>query len=156
MVTDLDKGGRIPQNVKTYLGPTTGWKYTDSPVDIEWTFEGGGQLIPVGVKPSIIIPDWLTISNCIIIAPVTGSVVFDIWKVPFDTYQDGTPPAVGDSICGAAKPTLTNGVFSEDTTLTGWTTTIDQNDFIAINIDSITTLTAITLILRCIRNIGPS
>ena len=36
---DLDKGGRKPQNHRTYLGPTVGWVYTDEPTYIEWVLD---------------------------------------------------------------------------------------------------------------------
>lgn len=151
---DLDQGGRIPQVVRTYLGPTKGWVETDSPVDIEWSLEGGGVEIPIGVKPAIIIPDWLTINSWVILARETGNVVFDIYKVTQTQYLAGTIPTSANSICGSAKPQMTGAKSAQSSTLTGWTTRIDQNDVLALSVDSLSVLLGVTLIVKCVRNIG--
>ena len=151
---DLDKGGRQPQVVNTYLGPTKGWTSTDSPVDIEWVIEGGGVLIPSGLKAPIISPDWLVINSWTILGYAVGSVIFDIYKVTEAEYLAGTIPSVADSICGSAKPTLAAAASGSSSTLTGWTTRIDQNDVLALNIDSISSFTGLSLILKCSRSIG--
>ena len=151
---DLDKGGRQPQVVNTYLGPTKGWTQTDSPVDIEWGIEGGGVLIPAGVKPPIISPDWLIINSWVILGRETGSVTFDIWKVTQDEYIAGTIPSAANSICGSAKPQVTNAKSGLSSTLTGWTTRISQNDVLVLNVDSVSTFLGVSLILKCSRCIG--
>lgn len=154
--TDLDKGGGLPQNVKTNLGPTTGIKITNSPVDIEWQLEGGGGLLLTGARPPIIVPDWLTINSWYILAPIAGSVVIDIWKVSGSTYLNGTVPTVANTITGTDVPTLSSATSAYSLALTGWTKQINQNDVLVINLSSVTNLTSVSLILRCIRNIGPS
>ena len=154
MVVDLDKGGRQPQVVNTYLGPTKGWTSTDSPVDIEWVIEGGGVLLPAGLKAPILSPDWLIINSWTILGYAVGSIVFDIYKITEAQYLAGTIPSAGNSICGSAKPTLSSAVSGSSSTLTGWTTRINQNDVLALNIDSISSFTGISLILKCSRSIG--
>jgi len=154
--TDLDKSGGLPQNIRTALGPSVGSKITNSPVDIEWAFEGGGGAILTGQRPPIIIPDWLTINSWYILAPIVGSVVIDVWKISGSLYLNGTVPTSANSIVGTDKPTLTTGTSAYSTALTGWTKQINQNDVLVPNIQSLTGLTAVSLILRCIRNIGPS
>lgn len=153
---DLDKGGRIPQNVKTYLGPTIGWRMTDSPVDLEYTFEGGGGIPLLGTRPPIIVPDWLVVYEWVILSGISGSCVIDVWKKPYVDWigPSGTPPTVADSIAGSDKPTLTNAYGSNSIALTGWTTQINQNDALVFNLESISLLTSPTLILRCVRILG--
>lgn len=154
MVVDLDKGGRIPQVVNTYAGPTKGWIQTDSPVDIQWMLEGGGVVIPDGVKPPVQSPDWLVISSWIIYARQTGSIICDIWKVTQDEYLAGTIPSVANSICGSAKPQMAAATSASSSTLTGWTTNIAQNDVLVLNIDSLSSLLGFTLVLKCQRIVG--
>lgn len=151
---DLDKGGRIPQNVRTNLGPTIGWKITDSPVDIEFIMDGGGGTIALGTKPSLIMADWLIVNNWTILSPTVGSIVIDVWSIPLDTYLAGTLPTPADSICGSALPTLTAGVAAESAVLTGWDTQINQNDVLTFHVNSISSLISATLILRCVRVLG--
>lgn len=74
----------------------------------------------------------------------TGSCVIDIWKDSFANY----PPTVADSICASAKPTISSDIKYQDSTLTGWTTTVNANDVIAFNLDSTSTFTTIHIILK--------
>lgn len=153
---DLDKGGRIPQNIKTYLGPTLGWRMTDSPVDLEYTFQGGGGLPLTGTYPPIIVPDWLFVYEWVILSEISGSCVIDVWKKPYTEWTGplGTPPTVANSITGTDKPTLTSAYGSSSKALTGWTTQINQNDALVLNLESIALALKPTLILRCVRILG--
>ena len=99
--------------------------------------EGGGSAITTGIKARFRIPYSGTITKNSILADISGSIVFDLWKVPYSGY----PPVVGDSICGAAKPTLSAAIKSEDATLTGWTPTVTAGDTFILNVDSAATLT---------------
>jgi len=80
-------------------------------------------------------------------AATNGSIVLDIWK---DTYANH-PPTVADSICAAAKPTIAAAQKYQDATLTGWTTAIAAGNILFVNVDSITTFTAVTLSLKVTR-----
>jgi len=82
-----------------------------------------------------------------LLADQTGSIVIDIWK---DTYAN-FPPTDGDSITASAPPTITTALKSQDSTLTGWTTTIAANSILRINVDSCTTITRATLFLNVTR-----
>ncbi len=74
---------------------------------------------------------------------LTGSIVVDVWKRAYSTY----PPTVADTITAAAKPTISSAIKSQDTTLTGWTTSISAGDVLAFHVDSVTTLQVATLSL---------
>ena len=108
------------------------------------TIDGGGSAITTGVKGYIEVPYACTISAVTLLADVSGSIVVDIWK---DTYAN-YPPTVADTITASAKPTITTAVKSQDTTLTGWTTSVAAGDILAFNVDSITTCTRVHLILK--------
>jgi hypothetical protein len=64
----------------------------------------------------------------------TGSIVIDIWKRAHASY----PPTVSQTITASAKPTISTGLSYEDTTLTGWTTSVTAGDWLFFNVDSIT------------------
>ena len=90
------------------------------------------------------VPFDCTINRATLVADQTGSIVIDIWK---DTYAN-FPPVDADSITASAPPTLSSAVKSQDSTLTGWTTTITTGDILRFNVDSITTITRVTLSLK--------
>jgi hypothetical protein len=52
---------------------------------------------------------------------------------------------VGDAITGSAKPTLSSEIKAASTTLTGWTTALAAGDYLEVNVDSVTTITNVTL-----------
>ncbi len=156
MGIDLDKGGRIPQTVRTYLGPSVGWKMTDSPIDYQYTFDGGGSTPLVGTRGPLVVPDWATIFGWYILSTQTGSCAFDVRKITLESYLAGTLPSGVDSICGGNYPTMTATTSAYSTSLTGWTTLIEQNDVLSFALSSISSVQQVTLVLRCVRNIGPS
>lgn len=112
---------------------------------IGYVIDGGGATITTGLlKNSLRVPFGCTINSVTLLADQSGSIVVDIWK---DTYAN-YPPTVADSICGSAKPTLSSAIKSEDTTLTGWTTSIADGDTLRFYVDSATTVQNVTLILK--------
>jgi hypothetical protein len=103
--------------------------------------DGGGSAITTGVKGYIQVPIGGTITAVRMLADQSGSIVVDVWK---DTYAN-YPPTDADSITAAAPPTISSAIKSEDTTLTGWTTSITAGDILGFNVDSATTVTRVTL-----------
>lgn len=145
---DLDKGGRIPQLVRTYLGPSKGWKETDAPTSIEYVIDGGSQPVEPGQKGYLIIPEWVWINDWVLMAERSCSAVMDLWRVP----QANFPPTVANTITGSAKPTLSNQQYARSTVLTGWDRNIDQGDVLAFIIDSANAnCFRLTLVLECVR-----
>lgn len=165
MVIDLDQGGRIPQSVKTFLGPSVGWKYTDAPTNIEYVIGGSGEAIPGGYKGGLLVPDWLVINNWFLASPVVvPSIVIDIYLLSQEEYLAGNVPNAADSICPTNKPKLLNQAAASGLP-TDWNTNngpsvpptlINQNDFIGFNVDSVVDASLITIVLQCVRIIGPS
>lgn len=107
------------------------------------TIDGGGSAITTGVKGYITIPYAGTITGWDIFADTSGSIVVDVWK---DTYAN-FPPTVADTIAGTEKPTLSSATKNQDTNLTTWTTSVTANDVIAFNVDSVSTVTRVNLII---------
>jgi hypothetical protein len=112
------------------------------------TIDGAGSAISTGVKGYVEVPYACTITAVRMFADQSGSAVVDIWK---DTYAN-YPPSNAESITASAEPTITTAVKSEDTTLTGWTTSISAGDILGFNVDSASTITRLTLQLSVTRS----
>jgi hypothetical protein len=109
---------------------------------------GSGQAtITTGVKGYLEIPFACTITAVRALADQSGSIVVDIWK---DTYAN-YPPTDADTITASAPVTISSATKSQDTTLTGWTTSISAGDILGFNVDSITTCTQVTVSLTVLR-----
>lgn len=150
---DLDKSGRIPQNIKTWLGPSKGWVMTDSPVDLEFPFDAA-DILAAGVKPFMLIPDWLYVNDWIVLATTAGSCQVDFWKTTLALWLAGTVPTSANSITGSDKPRLVSQVSRQGTALTGWTRQINQNDILVPVLDSVSGLSAFSVYIRCVRVLG--
>lgn len=111
---------------------------------IEFIIDGGGDTITTGIKGDLEIPFACTITRATLLADQTGSIVVDIWK---DTYAN-YPPTGADSITASAIPTISSATKSQDSTLTGWTTSIAAGDTLRFNVNSVTTIQRVTLSLR--------
>lgn len=121
----------------------------DLPTDIRtrtltFIIDGGGATITTGVKGDLVADVACTIQSVTLLADQSGSIVVDIWK---DTYAN-FPPVVGDKITASAPPTITTATKSQDTTLTGWTTSITAGDILRFNVNSITTCQRVTVALK--------
>lgn len=106
--------------------------------------DGGGGAITTGIKGDMMIPFACTINEVTLLAGITGSIVVDVWK---DTYAN-YPATDADSITGSSSPAISSGIKSQDSTLTGWTTSIAGGDTLRYNVDSCTDITRCTLILK--------
>jgi hypothetical protein len=113
----------------------------------EIIIDGLGSTITTGIKGDFEVPFNCTITAARLFADQSGSIVVNIWK---DTYAN-YPPVVGDKITASAPPTITAALTSQDTTLTGWTTTCTAGDVLRFNVDSVTSITRVTLALRVTR-----
>lgn len=121
----------------------TNYRYLNVPIVID----GGGVAITTGIKGDTCIDVTGTIDRVTMLADQTGSIVIDIWK---DTYAN-YPPTVADTITASALPTISSSNKSQDSTLTGWTTSVTAGDTLRFNVNSVTTITRVTLILRILR-----
>ena len=101
--------------------------------------------IVTGVKGVVEIPYACQITAVRLAGDAVGSIVVDIWKDVFANF----PPTA--TIVASAKPTLASVQASEDTTLTGWTTSVAAGDWLAFNVESASTLKQVTLSLTLVR-----
>src|SRR5690349_856367 len=101
---------------------------------LNFVIDGGGSTITTGIKGDLLVDFACTITGVTLLADQSGSIVIDIWK---DTYAN-FPPTDADSITAAAPPTISTAAKSQDTTLTGWTTSVAAGSILRFNVDSAT------------------
>lgn len=116
---------------------------------LEFLIGNGIDVITVGLKPTAvivtpragIITGWTILSADSV--PTPGSIVIDLYK---DTYANYPPTAI-DTITGSAKPTISGDIKATSTILTGWITSFAKNDILIPNVDSITSLKAVKVLI---------
>lgn len=109
------------------------------------TIDGGGTTIATGlVKASIVVPYACTITGWTLLADQTGSIVVDVWKQTYASY----PPVVAQTITGADIPTISSSNKGQNLTLSAWTTAVSAGDTFRFNVNSVTTLTNVTLTIQ--------
>lgn len=121
--------------------------FSEKRTSITFFIDGGGSAITTGVKGDLEIPFACTIERATILADQSGDIVVDIWK---DTYAN-FPPTDADSITSSAPPTLSSATKAQDSTLTGWTTSISAGDVLRFNVDSVATVERVTISLKVIK-----
>lgn len=105
---------------------------------------GGGSVISADTKIRLGVDFDCTIRQVTMYADQSGSIQVDVWK---DTYAN-YPPTDADSITASAPLTISSSNKSQDSTLTGWTKTINAGDSIILNVDSCTTITECTILFK--------
>lgn len=122
-----------------------------APIGLSIIIDGGGSVITTGVKADVEIPFAATLTAARLFSPQVGDIVIDLWA---DSYAN-FPPDVADTIidtgAGGVKPTLSGASHSEDATLAHWTTALAAGDILRVNVDSVATLSLVTLALRLVR-----
>jgi hypothetical protein len=108
-----------------------------------FVIDGAGEAITTGIKGDVMVPFAATVDRVTLLADQSGSAVIDIWKTTLADY----PPASADSITGSSKPSLSSAAKMQDTTLSGWTTSIAAGDVLRFNVVSAATITRLSVIL---------
>lgn len=108
------------------------------------TFDGGGSDIDVDSYVDVIIPKDIIITNYTLLADVSGDINISVTKDVYSNY----PPTSGDTITGGNNPFITSDIKNQDSTLTGWTTSINEGDIIRFTVNSCTDITKATLSLK--------
>lgn len=115
---------------------------------IAFNIDGGGDVPNTGLQGgSVVIPFDCVITSATLLADQAGSCVVDIWKKAYASF----PPSIADTIVASAPPTLTAAQKSQDTTLTGWSKSLSSGDVLFFNLNSVATLTHVTLALGVAR-----
>ena len=111
--------------------------------NLEVVIDGGGSVLTTGIAGDIFIDFACTIKKVTMLADQSGSIVVDIWKAAYGSY----PPTVANTITASDIPTISTATKSQDSTLTGWTTSISAGDCLRFNINSVTSIKRVLLAL---------
>lgn len=111
--------------------------------DLGILINGNGSVPTTGVLGEMTVDFACTIQSVTIIADQTGSATFDILKSTYAGYSGSLA-----SIVASAPPTLSSANKSQDTTLTGWTTSIAAGDVLRFTLSTISTCTRLSIILK--------
>jgi hypothetical protein len=115
---------------------------------ITFIIDGGGSAIDTGIKGDVIIPFACTIERVTLLADQSTTSQVDIWKDSYGSF----PPTDADTITASAQPSLSTASASQDSTLTGWTTSISADDILRFNVDSNDNAERITISLKYTRS----
>lgn len=134
------------ENNRLYMKDETGLEIPihDEYNAFEFTISGGSGAIPTGLYTDFFVPYDCTVIGWTVITNITSTVTFDLWKTDYAGY----PSDVGDTITGTDKPTTVVSRKGSSTSLTGWTTTLNRQDIITINIDANDNATRVLLVLE--------
>lgn len=108
---------------------------------------GAGSALTTGLKTWWEIPFPCVIEKAKIEADQSGSVVLDIYRLTEAERIQGVAAAAAYSICTASKPTLSTAQRMTDTTLNGWNVQLEAEDWLYLNVDSVTSISKLTLSL---------
>ncbi|MDP3982456.1 MAG: hypothetical protein Q8Q65_00060 [bacterium] len=111
------------------------------------TFDGGGEVLDIGVEADIYVPYRCRIRAVTVEADQIGDLVIDIWKVAFSSF----PPTILDSITGSTPPTLSSARTIQDTVLTGWTTLIEQDSSLIFSIQNSNLIKRVVVVMKVIK-----
>ena len=101
---------------------------------VGFEFFASSGTIQAGWQAMAILPFPATITAARARCTPSGDAVADVWS-------SSVVPTDANSITGAAPITISSGTLSDDTTLTGWSTSIPSGNTLIVNIDSATTVT---------------
>lgn len=119
---------------------------------MQYVIDGGGSTITTGSKGYLHIPFGCTITQAVLLGDQTGSIVVDLYRTPYSSFDSGsTHPVSGDKITASAPPTISSANKSRDNTLTGWSTTLFAEDILEVHVTSVTSMQRVTISLRVTR-----
>lgn len=108
--------------------------------------DGASSLCSTGEVGYLTIDATATIQSVTILGgPATGSCTFNIYKSTYSSFPTMT------SIVASAKPTITNDYKNQDSTLTGWTTSVSPGDVLKFVLESNTNFQEISILLKLLR-----
>lgn len=118
----------------------------DKIVDIPFTIGDGTNVITTGVKAYVPLDFYGTIDGHTLAALQSGSIVIDIWNA------NGSIPTNGNTITNGNEPTLSGAQYGTVSDVSGWSDlSIEPGDVLGINVDSVATITRVTLTLKVIK-----
>ena len=109
---------------------------------INFIIDGGGSEITTGIKGYFIVPRAITLTGWTVVSDAAADAVIDLWE----TDYAGHPADSGDSIIGAGtKPSFSSSDKGIGNTSDWATLRLVAGDIVTVNVDSVATMTLITL-----------
>ena len=132
-----DSSGNVSANIAPGLGALEA---------LGIVIDGGASVPAIGSKGYVQVPYACTITGWTMLANASGSAQVTVKK----SNYAGFPTTA--SIVASAPPNLASVQKNTSTSLTGWTTAISLGDVLEFNLDSVTTVTRISLQLQVTRS----
>jgi len=111
--------------------------------------DGGGATLETGLRGDVQVPFNISLDSWRLLGDPSGTLMIQLWK---DTYAN-YPPTSADSITGGyTGPQFTGTNKNEESTLSGWTTTLNSGDILRVNIADVSNVTNATLALNYHKN----
>ena len=111
---------------------------------LNFVIDGGGSAITTGIKGHIVVDGDYTVSGWTIIADQSGSIEVDVKRATYTNFPTTA------SIAGSELPTLSSAQKNEDLTLSTWTTSLSARDVLEFVVNSVSTVTRVTVALRLV------
>ena len=131
LVSDLDGNSKAATNINISgesisIGTIDSARLGNAQTNtIGVTFDGAGAVIADTANACIQIPYNCTIRGVTMMGKPSGSIVVDVAKTNYLAWNN----AIGPSICGASKPTITsNKTNNPATSLSGWSNVVITNN----------------------------
>lgn len=119
------------------------WALDVGTTNINFAKSGGGIALTTGIMGEQNIDFACKIRGVKLLADASGSCTVTISKAAFAGYAGSLA-----SIVASAKPTLSSAISSNDTTLSGWTTTLAAGDVLRYTLDTTATITRLLVSLK--------
>lgn len=113
------------------------------------------QILTIGMSSTVAITTGIK-SQAKVISPYTGTI--SGWKLisepactaVIDILKNTVTPSGVDTITASAKPSLTAADINSSSTLTGWTTSVNEGDIIMLEVESNDVATYLSLQLKIV------
>ena len=112
---------------------------------IDFIIDGGGSAITTGNKGHLVVDFNCTILGYTIVADVSGSIQITIKKSNYEDFPTTS------SIVGGNPVVLSSAQKNQDESLSGWISAISRGDILEYVVDSVTTVTRVTVALKIVR-----
>lgn len=124
------------------------WALDAGTFNISLLKDNAGNVLSTGIIGSYRVPVACTLTGWTLLADQSGSIVIDVWRDTLANY----PPTNADSITNSHEMAISTATKAEDTDISDWTdVTLDAGDVLFFNIDSVTSITRIAIMLTAKR-----
>ncbi len=136
-----------PGQIIKYVSPAVGW-HNDNAV-IGAVFNGGGSVITTPLTVDLHLAYYAKILTYTLTGFPAGTATVLLQNCAYANYNGGvTHPSTGDDITGGNNAVITSSAKAQDTTLSGWSTTLNTDSILRIQLSSCSVFTNLSLALQ--------